>query len=141
MLESSGALVGCLLVIFVERTENGVTFIRGNVSSWYARPAFRVQASRLVAAAFRHTDVTFLNITPAPHTVPILEAQRYQRYIDGQFVTVPFGLTGASLHQGDADFGRLPGPARRGLVPDMDLLRRHAAMGMQKSGLFRWRDA
>jgi hypothetical protein len=37
----------------------------------------------------RHRNVTFVNVSPAPHTRPIVEAQGFARYSDGQFVAVP----------------------------------------------------
>ncbi|MGA8690213.1 MAG: hypothetical protein WB662_09990 [Methyloceanibacter sp.] len=43
----------------------------------------------LVSRALKYKHVTYFNITPAPHTVPILEAQGYVRYCVGRFVCVP----------------------------------------------------
>ena len=34
-------------------------------------------------------DVTYLNVSPAPHTRPIIEAQGFARYCDGIFIAVP----------------------------------------------------
>lgn len=89
MLESGGACVGVLLQIFSDCAEEGRRFVRCNVSSWYVRPAFRSYATLLVARALRHKDVTYLNVSPAEHTWPILEAQGYSRYSEGQFAAAP----------------------------------------------------
>jgi hypothetical protein len=43
----------------------------------------------LVSRALRHKHVTYFNITPAPHTLPMLEVQGYVRYCAGRFVSVP----------------------------------------------------
>ena len=43
----------------------------------------------LVSHALKHKHVTYFNITPAPHTLPILEAQGYIRYCAGRFVAIP----------------------------------------------------
>jgi hypothetical protein len=43
----------------------------------------------LVSRALRHKDVTYVNVSPAPHTRPIIEAQGFARYCDGIFVAVP----------------------------------------------------
>jgi hypothetical protein len=43
----------------------------------------------LVSLALKYKEVTYLNITPAPHTLPILEAQGYKRYCSGRFTAVP----------------------------------------------------
>ena len=42
----------------------------------------------LVAQAIRHKDVTYTNVSPAPHTRPIIEAQGFSRYSDGVFVAI-----------------------------------------------------
>ena len=62
---------------------------RCNVSSWYVEPAFRSFAPLLVGQALKHKNVTYLNISSAPHTRPIAEAQGYTRYSDGVFVALP----------------------------------------------------
>jgi hypothetical protein len=63
--------------------------IRCNVSSWFVEPAFRSYASLLVARALGHKNVTYLNITPPSHTIPILLAQGYSQYSRGIFVALP----------------------------------------------------
>ena len=49
-----------------------------------------------MSQALRHKHVTYLNVSPAPHTLPIIEAQGFARYCDGVFVAVPMlnGLFG-----------------------------------------------
>ncbi len=89
MLESGGACVGVLLQIFSRVAEDGRSFVRCNLSSWYVAPAFRGYASLLVARGLRHKEVTYLNVSPAEHTWPILEAQGYTRYSEGQFACLP----------------------------------------------------
>ena len=53
------------------------------------QPVFRSYASLLVSKALSHQNVTYLNVTPAPHTLPIVEAQGYARYVSGLFVAIP----------------------------------------------------
>ena len=89
MLECDGAPVGVILLIFSSIPSNGSTMIRCNVSSWYVEPAFRSQASMLIAHAIKHKNVTYVNVSPAMHTRPIIEAQGFSRYSSGQFVTAP----------------------------------------------------
>ena len=43
----------------------------------------------LVSQALRDKDVTYLNVSSAPHTRPIIEAQGFSRYSDGIFIAVP----------------------------------------------------
>ena len=52
-------------------------------------PRYRAYAPMLVAQALRHKDVTYLNVSSAPHTRPIIEAQGFSRYTDGVFVALP----------------------------------------------------
>jgi hypothetical protein len=63
--------------------------MRCNVSSWYVESAFRSHASLLISQAIKNKNVTYVNISPAMHTRPIVEAQGFSRYSDGQFVAAP----------------------------------------------------
>jgi hypothetical protein len=128
VLETGGELVGCLLVIYGTAEVDGLATLRGNVSSWYVRPDFRAQASLLVSVVFRRKDITFVNISPAPHTVPILDAQGYKNFVAGQFIALlsPVGVAGSSRVTAiGADYS---GPLD-GRVPELALLRRHAGYG------------
>jgi hypothetical protein len=89
LLEREGAPIGALLLIYSSIFVNGNTVIRCNVSQWYVEPAFRGYASMLVSHALKHKEVTYFNISPEPHTVPLLEAQGYARYCNGRFMAVP----------------------------------------------------
>ena len=62
---------------------------RCNLSSWYVEPAYRTYATLLVSQALHHRDVTYLNVSAAPHTWPIIEAQGFSRYCDGIFLAMP----------------------------------------------------
>jgi len=89
LLECDGSPVGVILLISAKmQTATGCT-TRCNVSSWYVDPAFRAYASWLVSKAIGHKDVTYLNVTAAPHTRPMLKAQGYSQYSNGVFVCVP----------------------------------------------------
>lgn len=89
LLESEPGVVGVILLIFTEGVEGDPTAIRCNVSSWHVREAYRLHASPLISAALRFKGVTYLNVSPAPHTWPMLEAQGYKRYAEGQYVSFP----------------------------------------------------
>lgn len=81
LLESGGVPVGALLVICsMVRAEGaaGAAVPRCNLSSWYVEPSFRAYAPLLVSQAQRHKHVTYLNVSPAPHTLPIIEAQGFR---------------------------------------------------------------
>jgi hypothetical protein len=127
LMESGGVPVGVILLIHA-RVRNGDAWTtRCNVSSWYVEPAFRSHASLLVAQALKRRDITYLNMSPAPHTRPIVEAQGYTRYCDGQFFALlppsPFGGRRNTIVPGDA----VPQGA---FEPDeRDLLVDHAGYG------------
>jgi hypothetical protein len=100
MLECDGNPVGVILLICSCLDIGGEKRVRCNVSSWYVEPAYRVYGAFLVLHALKHRPATYFNITPAPWTLPILEAQGYKRYCSGRFVAIPalsVGPWGASV--------------------------------------------
>jgi hypothetical protein len=128
LLENAGTPVGVILLIFSSISHNGVSTLRCNVSSWYVEPDFRSFAPLLISQATKHRDVTYVNVSPAQHTRPIIEAQGFARYSDGQFVCIP----ALSPNARDRDarilpFGsRLPPTYQR---PDLELLEIHRHHG------------
>ena len=89
LLENGDTPVGVILLIFSNiPTARGRT-TRGNVSSWYVESPFRSYAPLLASCALKHKDVTYLNVTAAPSTRAIAEAQGYCRYSNGIFVAAP----------------------------------------------------
>src|SRR5450631_314459 len=83
VLLSGGTPVGCLLTIFSSMPSGTETAVRCNLSAFYAQPPFRPYASLLTLRALRRAEVTYLNISPRPATLPLLQAQGYQRYCEG----------------------------------------------------------
>jgi hypothetical protein len=86
LLENGDRVVGAVLLLF--STVPGSAKIRCNVSSWFVEEGFRSYASLLVSKALSRRDVTYLNITPAPHTLPIITAQGFLPYSRGVFVAL-----------------------------------------------------
>src|SRR5437016_569050 len=86
MLDDGSGPVGAVLMVS-STTDEGAR-VRSNVSSWYVEPAFRSYASLLISHALRHKHVTYVNLTPVPHTRPILQAQGYSCYASGVFIAV-----------------------------------------------------
>lgn len=89
LLEAAGAVVGVLLLMYSSKVSGAESKLTCNVASWYVEPQFRNQASLLSAIALKHKHVTYVNVTPAPPTWPILEAQGYKQYCNGLFFTLP----------------------------------------------------
>jgi hypothetical protein len=128
LLECGGAPVGVVLTIGSVRPAGDEPAVLCNLSSWYVEPAFRAYAPLLIAAAARHKDVTFVNVSPAPHTVPIVEVQGFKRYTNGQFVAVPAlarapGGVDVRLHDGDE------APQAPCDSVEIELVRAHRAYG------------
>jgi len=128
LLESAGTPVGVTLRIHSSIPVDGDVRIRCNLSSWYVEPAFRSHAAMLAAYALRPERVTYFNISPAPHTPPILEAQGFTRYCSGRFVAIPALSArsyGARVQTVESDTG-----AREDLSPSaFQLLLAHARYG------------
>lgn len=89
LLETGGEVVGVILLIFTEVSVEGEQGLRCNVSSWYVDAPLRSYATLLTSAALRFKQATYLNISPAVHTWPILQAQGYVRYSEGLFACLP----------------------------------------------------
>jgi hypothetical protein len=89
MLDNDGRAVGVLLLLYSSRSDGGDVAIQCNLSSWYVDPAFRGYASLLTKIAQRHKEVTYLNISPATWTWPIIEAQGFVSYCSGLFFSIP----------------------------------------------------
>jgi hypothetical protein len=128
LLEKDGVCVGVLLLIFSTIRKGNASTIRCNVSSWCAEPAVRTHASLLVLQALKTKSITYLNISPSTHVLPVIQAQGFTRYSNGQFVAVP-------TLGGNTAFGQvmLSGPHSVPKVPfepyERDLLLEHAAYG------------
>jgi hypothetical protein len=128
LLESNGAPVGAILSICSTMRAGDGFAPRCNLSSWYVEPAFRPWAPLLVSRALAHKNVTYLNVSPAPHTTPIIEAQGFARYCDGMFVAVPMLK---DLFGGE----RVPIVEAHEQLPvetdafEREILRQHAALG------------
>jgi hypothetical protein len=89
VLESDGRPVGAILAICSTIREGDRVATRCNLSSWYVEPAFRAYATLLVSKAMRSKEVTYLNVSPAPHTYPSIEARGFSRYCNGMFIGLP----------------------------------------------------
>jgi hypothetical protein len=80
LVDADDAPQGVLLTI----TSNaGLDRARTNLSSWYVRKRYRQSAVALLAHALKLRNTTFINPSPSPHIVPILEALGFVPYTAG----------------------------------------------------------
>jgi hypothetical protein len=89
MLDNDGAAAGVLLLLYSTRPCGGESAVHCNLSSWYVEPAFRNYAPMLTKIAQRHKEVTYLNISPARWTWPIIETQGFRSYCSGLLFSLP----------------------------------------------------
>ncbi|MGJ5134870.1 acyl-CoA acyltransferase [Bradyrhizobium oligotrophicum] len=128
LLEQGGNAVGVLLLIYSNRGTPAQPRIWCNLSSWYVEPAFRNYATMLTAIAQRRPDVTYVNISAARRTWPIIEAQGFRAYCHGLLFSIPVlsaAGQGARVQQVAADAHAVDGTSS----DEADLLIRHARHG------------
>jgi hypothetical protein len=89
MLDNNGRPIGVLLLLYTSRNDGTKTTIYCNLSSWYVEPAFRNYAPMLTKIAQRNKEVTYVNISAAPWTWPIIETQGFSSYCSGLFFSMP----------------------------------------------------
>jgi hypothetical protein len=90
LLDADGDVVGVLLEIGHASDLQGAPAPRCNFSSWCADAPYRGFAMTLSRQGLRRADVTYLNLTPAPHTIPIVETFGFRLYAKGAFVATPW---------------------------------------------------
>ena len=120
LLDDGARPVGVALMLFCRGADGA---LRCNLSSWTVDPAFRAQAPFLVASALKRPDVTFTNISPAPHTWPTIEAQGFRPYAENQSLLLPLLGPGGDRARVSTD------PASWRGLPEAVLLDDHLAYG------------
>jgi hypothetical protein len=123
-----GAIVGVVLTIFSSMMVDGEIRVRINPANWYVDPAYRGYAAMMTSRLRTYKQATYLNITPAPHTWPMLEALGYRRFCNGGF----FALAALSGRAITATIRRITSYVEPGggLSPaEAELLRAHAGFG------------
>jgi hypothetical protein len=127
-LTHNGAPVGVILQIFSIAGAGAAAVARCNLSSWYVQPEFGCYAALLISRALNRKNVTYSNISAAPHTWDTVEAQGFSRFSKGVFVAAP----ALSFQSASNDLRLVPGTA----CPDAEfdpcerqLLLEHAQSG------------
>ncbi len=85
VMEKDGDLLGVLLMVSHRRAET--TFC--NLSSWYVRASHRGYAPFMFGHSLTAKDVTFLDCSPTPTVVPIVEKFGFRPYTGGSLLLDP----------------------------------------------------
>jgi hypothetical protein len=88
-LMGDGLIVGAIILIFSSVESGSTSGIRCHVTSWYVEPDYRAYATVFFRSALKCSNVTYLNTSARPATLPIIKVQGFSNYSRGQFVTVP----------------------------------------------------
>jgi hypothetical protein len=91
VLVCDGTIVGAIILILSTRRCEAGQAIQCHVTGWAVERAFKPLGALFFARDLAHEEVTYLNLSArsSPHTMPIIEVQRFIRYCDGRFFSVP----------------------------------------------------
>ena len=89
VLTDEDAIVGASIQIYsYVPGPNGPT-VRCHMASWCVEEKYRPFAALFFRRALRATDVTYINTSARPLAVPIIRAQGFSEYSNGQFLSLP----------------------------------------------------
>ncbi len=127
-LIAEGKIVGVLLQIFSRRaTATGVS-VRCNLSSWCVDAEYRSHSLMLHMNSVKRQEVTYVNISPAPHTRKTIEALGFRRFSQGRVVAAP--ILSAPQRKTRVVAFAAQEPEAALLTPcERQILAEHAAMG------------
>jgi hypothetical protein len=128
MIDNNGVPAGVLLLLYTTRSDGAETDIYCNLSSWYVEPAFRNYAPMLTKIAQKNKEVTYINISPATWTWPIIETQGFNPYCSGLFFSIPAlarVAAGMTVETVTPDTKAIAGLS----AGDIEMLTRHAGYG------------
>jgi hypothetical protein len=128
MLDNDGRPAGVLLLLYTSRNDGTKTTICCNLSSWYVEPAFRNYAPMMTKIAQKNKEVTYINISPATWTWPIIETQGFSSYCSGLFFSMPAlsrAPAGMTIENVTSDTKAIEGLS----ASNVEMLTRHARYG------------
>src|ERR1700742_4206740 len=73
VLEKDERIVGAILLIFSTVWSDDAPGVRCHVTSWYVESEFRPYATLFFSKALRHSDVTYINVSARPDSLPIIK--------------------------------------------------------------------
>jgi hypothetical protein len=128
LLEANGSVAGGIILIFSATTGHDGPGVRCHVTGWCVDPAYRSYAAMFAQKALRHKNVTYVNLSARPAAIPIIEAQGFAKFSQGQFAAVP--LFSSLLGRGEGKVAAIDAVPPGSCDPyDRDLLTAHRAYG------------
>jgi hypothetical protein len=135
MKNEEGAAVGVILTISSVVGTRNVRVIRCNLSCWCVAPAYRALAHPFVKRVLNKKDITYINISPAPHTLQLIQLQGFLPYCTGVFYAIITPFTSLSPSTSDRVhveiFSPDAAPGAHFETFEYDLLQEHAESGCQ----------
>ena len=125
LLEHDGTPVGAVLLIYSLAPPAEGSILRCNLSSWYVEPKFRSYGSLLITSAIKDKAITYFNVSSAPNTWPIVEAQGFSMYCRGEMFTLP----ALNRPVADATIDFVAETSQPADLAEQELLRQHAKFG------------
>jgi hypothetical protein len=130
LLEKEERIVGAILLIFSTIWSDGTPAVRCHVTSWYVESEFRSYATLFFSKALRHSNVTYINTSARPASRPIIKAQGFLQYSEGQFIALPVLNLWSRVKSGRVEIVAGDKTPNARFEPyELDLLRAHANYG------------
>jgi hypothetical protein len=133
MKNGEGTVVGAILTISSVVKTQSASATRCNLSCWCVAPAYRLLAYSFIRRILNN-DITYINISPAPYTLALIQMQGFSSYCEGAFYafTIPLAFHNplACLHRAQVEIfsaGVIPGSRFEAF--EYDLLQEHAQNG------------
>jgi hypothetical protein len=134
MKSEEGTVVGTILTISSVVGAQDASITRCNLSCWCVAPAYRLLAHSFIRRILDKNDITYINISPAPYTLQMIQMQGFSSYCEGAFyaftIASAFHNPLASLHRVQVEiFSVGVSPGSHFEAFEYDLLQEHAQNG------------
>jgi hypothetical protein len=121
-----GEVVGIVLMISSTVGIGNARMTKCNLSSWCIAPPYRWFAHSFISRVLKNHDLTYVNISPSPHTLPLIRMHGFHPFCAGQFCTFTLPLWHSMPVEVVAADAR---PSARFEASERELLQTHAECG------------
>jgi len=128
METEEGEVVGLVLMISSAAAIGTASTARCNLSSWCIAREYRWFAYSFISRILKNHDLIYVNISPSPHTLPLIQMHGFQSFCMGQFcaLTLPF----ISWHTAEVQvIAADAAPSLKFEASERELLQTHAECG------------